>query len=315
LDDAVARLEAALDEDTVLIIMSDHGFGAIHQFFNVNSWLLQQGLLRLKPSLGVRVRRVLFQLGVNYSAAARWVLRLGLGHRAAAIGRARREQLQRRLFLSLDDVDWSRSTAYSLGNLGQIYVNLRGREPQGTVSPGAEYEAVLEDLSQRLRNLVDPGDGQPIVDQIFRREDIYEGPYASRSPDLAFLTKDMVYKPMGLSDFPSPRIFEPVYGSTGHHRMDGILICRGSGVVREGGRIEGARIQDLAPTILYLMGTPIPQEMDGVVLSDLFKETVLEREPVILSQGDRSPVEVQPGYTAEDEEKLTEILRQLGYVA
>ena len=314
LDGALASLEAALDEDTVLIVMSDHGFGPIHQFFNVNSWLLKQGYLKLKPHVVTRARRLLFELGVNYSVAARWLLKFGLGRRAASVGRARREMLQRRMFLSLDDVDWSRSRAYSLGNLGQLYVNLRGREAQGVVEPGAEYEALLEELSQGLRALVDPDTGRPIVTQIFRREDVYAGPYAAASPDLAFLTHDMVYKPMGLSDFPSPRTFEPVYGSTGHHRMDGILICRGEGIFREGASIEGARIQDLAPTILHLLGVPIPQEMDGVVLSDLFTEALRAQEPVIAAPVDPALDEGKPGYTDDEEAKLMDMLRRLGYV-
>jgi predicted AlkP superfamily phosphohydrolase/phosphomutase len=314
LDSAVARLEAALDEDTVLMVMSDHGFGPIHQFFNVNSWLLKQGYLKLKPHVITRVRRVLFELGLNYSVAARGLLRFGLGRRAAAVGRARRETLQRRLFLSLDDVDWSRSRAYSLGNLGQLYVNLKGREAQGIVEPGAEYDALLDELSQALRALTDPGTGQPIVDRIFRREEVYAGPYAATSPDLAFLTKEMVTKPMGLSDFPSPRVFEPVYGSTGHHRMDGILICGGEGFVQQGARIDRARIQDLAPTILYLMDVAIPQEMDGVVLSDMFTQTVLARQPVIAPAADPSLTGPGEGYKDEDEAKLMEMLRRLGYV-
>jgi predicted AlkP superfamily phosphohydrolase/phosphomutase len=173
------------------------------------------------------------------------------------MGRARREDLQRRFFLSLDDVDWNRSRVYSMGNFGQLFVNLKGREPQGIVSPGSEYDDLMDEITQRLKNLVDPETGQPVIERIFRREEIYEGTYADRAPDLMFFTQNMEYKAMGLSDFSSPKVFEPIYGTTGHHRMNGLLICHGEGVFMEGEELEDARIQDLAPTILYLMGQPI----------------------------------------------------------
>jgi len=313
-DSAVSRLLDALDDNVVIIVMSDHGLGPAHKFINVNTWLLQQGLLRLKSNPRTWFRYLLFLLGFNYATVSRWVLELGLGRRAKEVGRARREELQRRFFLSLDDVDWSRSRVYAIGNFGQLYVNLKGREPQGIVSPGAEYESFLDDLTQRLQTLVDPETGQPVIQQIFRREDIYDGPYADRSPDLMFFTQDMEYKAMGLSDFSSPRVFEPIYGTTGHHRMNGIMICYRPGVIREGEWLEGARIQDLAPTILYLMGQPIPREMDGRVLLDLFTPQFCQQRAVTYIQDDKSLTgESQSVYSDQEEAEIAERLRSLGY--
>lgn len=315
-DASLERILATLDDETIVIIMSDHGFGPVHKFINFNSWLLKEKLLVLKNSPSTLFRYLLFRLGFNYSVIGHWILKLGLGRRTKAMGRARREDLQRHLFLSLNDVDWSRSRVYSLGNFGQLYVNLKGREPVGIVSPGLQYETLLDDLSQRLRQLVDPDTGQPVIDQIFRREQIYEGPYAEQAPDLMFLTRDMVYKPMGLSDFSSPHIFEPVYGTTGHHRVHGLLICYGPGVIREGTVLNGACIQDLAPTILYLMDQPVPRKMDGQVLLDLFTPEFRQRRQVTYSEDYSAHVQgTQPTYTEEEEAQLTELLRDLGYVS
>jgi predicted AlkP superfamily phosphohydrolase/phosphomutase len=315
-DATLGRLLAALDDETVVIIMSDHGFGPVHKFVNFNTWLLQQRLLRLKTTVGTRLRYALFRAGLNYSLLGRTVLRLGWGQRAKAMGRARREELQRRCFLSLDDVDWSRSRVYSIGSFGQLYVNLRGREPQGIVSPGSEYEHVLDDLTERLQAMVDPETGQPIIELIFRREQAYGGPYADHSPDLMFLTRNMEYKAMGLSDFSSPRVVEPVYGTTGHHRMNGLLVCHGPGAVREGEWLEGARIQDLAPTILYAMGQSIPREMDGQVLLDLFTHEFRQEHAVTYAQDSQSPPGESPSvYTLEEEGEIMEMLRSLGYAS
>jgi predicted AlkP superfamily phosphohydrolase/phosphomutase len=315
MDASIGRLVEALDDDVVILVMSDHGFGPVRRFVNFNTWLLQQGLLRLRSDPMTALRHLVYRLGINYNTAAHWVLKLGFGRQAMELGRQRREELQRRLFLSLDDVDWARTKVYSVGNFGQMYVNLTGREPQGSVSPGAEYEAVLDDLTQRLRMLADPETGQPVVADILRREDLYDGPHAEASADLMFLTRGMEYKAMGLSDFSSRRVFDPVYGTTGHHRMDGLMIWHGPGVIQEGRAFEGARIYDLAPTILYLMGRPVPEEMDGRVLLDLFTPefrrahavTYAQSSGLFLGQDDSV-------YSEQEKAEMRDMLQALGYV-
>ncbi len=314
-DHAVGRLLGALEKDTVVLIMSDHGLGSAHKFINVNTWLLQEGLLHLKRTPLTGLRRILFRSGMNYSIAAQWILKLGLGRRAKQAGRARREEFQRRLFLSLDDVDWSRTQVYSMGNFGQLFVNLKGREPQGIVAPGFDCEQLLDDLARRLQALVDPDTGQAVIERVFRREQVYDGPYAASAPDLMFLTQDMSYKAMGLSDFSSPRVFDPIYGTTGHHRMNGVMIWNGPGVIREGEQYRGARIHDLAPTLLYMAGLPIPREMDGRVLLDLFEPEFREQHPVTYTTTDAGSYTGSGGvYTEQEEAEQREMLRALGYV-
>lgn len=315
-DAKVGELVARLDDDVSVLVMSDHGFGPIDQFVNLNPWLLQQGLLRLKPTLGASLRRLTHRIGFNYSMMGRLVLRLGLGQQAKELGRERREMMQRRYFLSLNDVDWSRTRVYSMGNFGQLYVNLKGREPQGIVSPGQEYDSLLDDLTDRLLKLADPKTGAKVIEDIFRREEVYDGPYAQNSPDLMFTTKEMRYKAMGLSDFSSPRIFEPVYGTTGHHRANGIMIWRGPSIKKTGNWNREVRIQDLAPTILYYFGLQVPSDMDGRVILGLFTDEFREKHTVSYSSDDdRHDGPGESPYTAEEEESLTEMLRNLGYVS
>ena len=315
-DEAVGRMLDVLDDEVVVLVMSDHGFGKVRNFVNFNTWLLQQGLLRLKRHPLTGFRYLLFRLGINYSTAARWVLRLGLGKQVMEMGRARREDLQRRLFLSLDDVDWSRSKMYSIGNFGQLYVNLQGREPQGIVAPGDEYEAVLSDLEARLRALIDPETGEPVIAKMWRRGEVYDGPYAEQAADLMFLTRNMEYKAMGLSDFSSPRVFDPMYGTTGHHRMNGVMIWHGPpGTVREDVQLQGARIYDLAPTILYLLGQPIPREMDGRILLDVFTDEFRQQHTVTYADTDDTFVkEGDQVYSEQEQAEMREMLRALGYV-
>lgn len=314
-DATVSRLTKALDDDTVVMIMSDHGFGPIYKYINFNNWLLDQGLLVLKDTPGVTFRHALLKMGFNYTVLGNLILKVGLGKQSVRVGRAKREDMQRRLFLSLNDVDWSKSKVYSMGNFGQLFVNLKGREPMGIVSPGDEYEAVLTDLTQRLQNLADPDNGQPVIEKIMRREDVFQGAYADHAPDLMFYTRNMQYKAMGLTDFASKNIFDPVFGSHGHHRMNGILICSGRGVFKENTWIENARIFDIAPTILYLLEQEIPAEMDGKVLLDLFTEEFCSSH-MMRNQDGQSPGEVRDAnvLTEQEEAILAEMLRSLGYV-
>ncbi|MCP4362244.1 MAG: hypothetical protein GY796_29915 [Chloroflexi bacterium] len=314
-DAKVGRLLQHLNEDDTVVVMSDHGFGPIHKFINFNTWLLEQKLIRLKSNPGTWFRYLLFRLGYNYSTLGHWILKLGFGRKAKQMGRGKRESLQRLLFLSLDDVDWLRTTVYSIGNYGQLYVNLKGREPEGIVAPGVEYEAVLNDLTQRLQQLVDPQTGELVICDIFRQDDIYEGPHTHQAPDLMFFTKEMVYKPMGLSDFSSPHVFEPVYGTTGHHRTDGIMIWHGANVVQSGAWQGEAHIQDLTPTILYLLGQPIPPKMDGKVLLDLFTPAFRQQHHVTFAaEADSTEDGHDSAYSEKDEAEVKEMLRALGYV-
>ncbi|MDH4207861.1 MAG: alkaline phosphatase family protein, partial [Anaerolineae bacterium] len=315
LDSDLGRLLAELDEDVVVMLMSDHGMGPVTKFLNVNSWLLQQGYLRLKGDILTRGRHGLFRAGFNYYTLGKLVLQAGWGKRAVQMGRGRRQELQEQVFLSFKDVDWPRTRAYSMGNYGQIYVNLRGREPQGCVEPGPEYEALLEEVGERLSSLVDPETGKRVVERVFRPHEVYSGPFVNEAPDLLFVTSDMEYKALGLSDFNSPRVLEPVYGCTGNHRMDGLLALQGKGVIGEGLTIEGATIEDLAPTILHLLGVPVPRRMDGEVLQRAFSPDFSAAFPVEFEQEE---VVFEPSaersYSPEEEEELARRLRGLGYV-
>ena len=315
LDSDLGKLLATLDENVVVILMSDHGMGPVTKFLNVNSWLMSEGYLRLKGDVLTRVKQGLFRAGFNYYTLGKLVLQAGWGKKAVQIGRGRRQELQERVFLSFRDVDWSRTRAYSMGNYGQIYANLRGREPQGCVKPGPEYEALLEELTEKLGSLVDPESGKKVVERVFRAHDVYSGEFVDQAPDLLFLTSDMQYKALGLSDFNSPRVLEPVYGCTGNHRMEGLVALQGNEVIGEGITIEGASIEDLAPTILYLLGVPVPREMDGEVLRSAFSPGFWRAHPV--ESDDREAMSEPPAersYSQEEEEELARRLRGLGYV-
>lgn len=313
LDRALENMLTEIDEDTVLWIMSDHGFGPLHHFIHVNTWLMREGLLTPGRAPIVRLKCALFRMGLAPMPIYDILTRMGFGHLKRKVVRGRGRGLMRALFLSFDDVDWSRTRAYSVGNIGQIRINLRGREPKGCVEPGEEYERVLTDIVDRLRRLRDPRSGEPAIEHIWRATEVYEGDAAAEGADILFLPRRLEYFGFGEYEFGDHRVIAPVSrGISGTHRMNGIGLAWGRPV--RSGRFENARLEDLAPTILHLMGVPIPAHMDGRPLVEILRTDAGLPAP---GRGpgwggrDAGPT---PALSQEEEQIILERLHNLGYV-
>jgi predicted AlkP superfamily phosphohydrolase/phosphomutase len=317
MDAALAELLEAAGDDTILIVMSDHGSGPLEQYIHANAWLLSQGLMQLRGNATTRAKRVLYRAGLTPTSLYKLTMALGRGPQMAQTMRHHKMgvmSMVRRIFLSFADVDWSRTKAYALGNYGQLYVNLRGREPQGSVAPGAEYEQVVDDLVERLKVLRHPRTGEAIPVRVYRRDEIYQGDHQAEAPDIVFLPEDMRYNGFGLYQFSSKSWLEPTFDRSGGHRMDGVVMFAGPGI-RRGQALSGARLIDLAPTALAALDVPIPDDMDGRVLTEAFEDGFFDERPVryTAARADRPRHEME--LTAEQEEMVKEHLRGLGYVA
>jgi predicted AlkP superfamily phosphohydrolase/phosphomutase len=312
-DADVGRLLAEAGPDTMVVIMSDHGFGPVHSFFLINNWLAQAGLLRFKRNPWTRFKHLLFRLGYTPLQMFRIVRALGLGRLRRRVRFQQKAGLVNRLFLSFDDVDWSRTRAFSIGSFGQIYVNLAGAYPEGIVQPGAEYEALKEDIVRQALALRDPRSGEPLVERVYRREEIYSGRYLLRTPDLIVQPRGWEYMAFGHADFGSHRLVESITGLSGHHRPDGIVILAGPGV-RADTELTGANILDLAPTLLHTMEVPVPEEMDGRVLAEAFEPDAPQSRPVAYSQASvyKDSVEDET-LTGDEMDEVQEKLRGWGY--
>ncbi|MGQ9681293.1 MAG: alkaline phosphatase family protein [Anaerolineae bacterium] len=313
-DASVAALMRAMGDDAIVIVMSDHGFGPIYRFVNMNTWLMARGYLRLRNCPLTRLRHRLFRAGVTPSLLYRFAMYVGIANVRLAQGMTRRQGLFRlveRFMLSLGDVDWSRTQAYSRGNYGQIFINLRGREPCGAVDP-ADYECVRARIVEDLKALVDETTGCPVVQQLLPESDAYSGDFAAQAPDINFLMSEG-YKSLGTLTLASNRVIEPAFGNSGDHRMDGILIMKGP-TVRVGQKLRRARIVDLAPTILHLLELPLERDMDGQVLLDALEADYVAGHRPALSQ--KSPPAAHPAeisYSPAEAAQIRERLANLGY--
>jgi predicted AlkP superfamily phosphohydrolase/phosphomutase len=323
LDGKLARYVDELPDDTTLVVMSDHGFGPFHKFIHVNNWLLQEGYMATNRGALTGLKKSMFRHGFSPMNVYDTMMRFGLGALKREVVRGQGQGLLKTLFLSFEDIDWSRTQAYSLGNVGQVYLNVVGREPQGCVQPGADYERVRDEIMAKLQTLRDPETGELVVESIYRREELYHGDFLEKAADIVFLPRRLEYFGFGEYEFGSHKIIESMRrGISGTHRMNGIFMAYGA-AIQPGTVAENASLYDLAPTILRLMDEPVVEQMDGRVLNEVLTPDVmaaLAQRRAARSQGSgKSGASGGKGYgpeamSAEDKKVLADRLRSLGYV-
>jgi predicted AlkP superfamily phosphohydrolase/phosphomutase len=164
------------------------------------------------------------------------------------------------------NIDWSRTRAFTLPTdlEGCIRINLKGREPEGIVEPGAEYEALCRELRSELEALTNPDTGAAAVRHVWIRNEIFPGERQEHLPDVIVTWNDTA----PFTTLSSPRIGR-VEGETadlrpGTHSPYGFLLAGGTGVP-PGGHSRG-HLADVAPTILRLLGLDLPDGLDGTPL-------------------------------------------------
>ncbi|MBD3335700.1 MAG: hypothetical protein GF355_09305 [Candidatus Eisenbacteria bacterium] len=230
MDDIVGETRAMLDEGATLIVLSDHGFASFRRGINYNTWLVQNGLMGLKKQSDLATLEKLFDTGGLF------------GH-----------------------IDWSRTKAYALG-LGSIYVNLLGREKNGIVPPGKEYDDVCRRIIDGLEALVDSTTGERPVSRVWTREEMYAAGFdPNLIPDLR-AGNNLNYRvswQMTLGGV-SPNLLEDnLRAWSGDHcssdpeLIPGILFCN------RDLRADTVSMLDVMPTILDMLDLDPPEELHG----------------------------------------------------
>jgi predicted AlkP superfamily phosphohydrolase/phosphomutase len=311
-DEIIGRMLDLLSDDVTVVVMSDHGFGPLHGVVNLNNLFLREGLLHLKEDPATRIRYGLFRLGLAPAGVYHWLERLGLQSITWKVSKSVRNRMVGRL-LSFDHVDWPRTRVYSMGHVGQVYVNLEGREPSGIVRPGDEYEEVREEAIRVLHTLRHPVSGKPLVDAVIKREETYFGKHGADGPDLHVVMDGYRYISFPLFATDAEIITSQIRGDSGCHRLQGAFVARGPSLL-SGQVVSGARILDLAPTILYLMGFPVPGDMDGSVLTGAFRSASLESNPVRYETEEEQSSQADYALSSSEEQQIRDRLRGLGYL-
>jgi len=231
-DEYLGRVLSSLDDDTVLVVMSDHGFGSLKKDVYLNRFLIKKGFMKIKD----KKYKKSFDMANPFA-----------------------------------NIEWGKTRAYSYGLFGNIFLNVKGREPQGIVNEGSEYEKVASSLIHLLHELKDPDDGKKVVSRVYRRQELYDGSYVKDAPDLIVVMRDYEYITRGGYEFIGESLFSrPEINHSGNHRRNGISFFLGPNI-KKGFRFSEIQIIDLLPTALSIMGIPIPGDVDGRVVEEIFE--------------------------------------------
>jgi len=227
-DELVGEVLSRMGPRDVLFAISDHGFKSFRRGVNLNTWFRNHGYLFLKgdPAEGP-------------------LPEIATGQRH-----------------EVNEIDWARTRAYTSGLAG-FYLNIKGREKDGCVEPGAAY-ALKQEIFEQLRGLPDPGHDSEAITELWASEDIYAGPYRANGPDVI-----VGYKPGYRTDWDaavgavsSTEIADNTKSWSGDHCMDPRQV---PGVIFSTVPFANPKpwLVDMAPSILELLGLPKPAHMVG----------------------------------------------------
>lgn len=313
LDSMLGELLDLFGDQSNFMLLSDHGAGPTYGIMYLNRWLQQVGLLHLRqgPSTWFKSWAARRNLAIQFF---RLLARAGLGELAQLVSKPTRNKALNG-YLSFDDVDWVTTNAYARGAFGQIFVNLKGREPQGSVSPGEDYERVVETILNKLRDLQHLETGRPLITDLHRREEVLEGTFLEQAADILFSIQNYEYQSSIKLGFDGEDLLgQSEYEDSGGHRPEGILVMAGPGI-KSGHEIVGASVTDILPTALAMVDLPIPVNLDGNPLMQGMMPNLLVtlRYEESRDWQDR-PGTALPDLGPEEVHKIEERLRKLGYL-
>lgn len=287
------ELEPFVEGDYNLVLMSDHGCTEIDTVFYINSWLEEKGYLQTKDSLSSR----LYNVGITQEQLAELVRKVGLEKyirplipRSIIERFPSDEGVVREEKLSM--VDWENTTAIGSGQ-GLVYT-VAESEPK--------REEILLDLEEDLR--AERTHGEPIVREVYRREDLYSGEHVDKAPDLVFNQRPGVHTSEAMA---RNEVFTKPTNWRGENVPEGMVLFHGDDI--EAGDVGEIRITDIAPTILHWLGHNIPTDMDGNPILDVFEDG---SEPKKRAVTTRMPLGT--GQRDELAENVEDRLADIGYL-
>ncbi len=259
LENGLRQILDVLGDEYNVVLVSDHGFGPAERRIRLNQWLVDHGYLVLRQSPG-RLR----------GTAVDTLKKVGLEPVLRRLARAAPQKLRRALTERFEPVrwedlplDWTSTTAFNDSDWGYIYFNVKGRDPQGVVELG-DCERLGEEIAAGLGEIRDPLTGERLSGRVRRKEEIYSGRYIDEAPDLVVETDDRM-----------PAFISKVgYGNCvaqerwASHRREGFFLGWGPDIAT-GAAETPVEMVDVAPTVLHLLGLPVPTDMQGEVRLDL----------------------------------------------
>ncbi len=219
LDEQIGSVLELLDNDTIVLVVSDHGAQRLDGGFAINEWLIREGLLVLNEY--PKTLTPFDKLNVN----------------------------------------WAKTRVWSEGGYyARVFFNVQGREPQGVIA-AADYQSFHDEMKTRLERLPDDK-GQPLKSLVFKPKEIYRK-VRNVAPDLIVHFGGLYWRSIGTVGHPRIHVQENDTGPDGcNHAQFGMFVLAAPNCPLSG-EYEGARLLDIAPTLLDLAGYEIPESMQG----------------------------------------------------
>jgi len=320
-DARLGALVRRLSGETTIMIVSDHGIGWRRTVaWYVRALLVGAGfqVLREAPAQSEGIRQHLLRMRRAVTRRIPWDIR----RRLRPLSRDVRQRGAAEALLG--SVDWHSTTAFALiGNdVGEIWLHLAERCPAGTVQPGEAQETVLAAVRSLLESAVDARSGQRVVERIEAGSEACPGPFGEAIPDLVVTFDEDIYceavtatnpftgEPVTVDDA-SPGTWELQHRA--FHRRDGVLLAAGPGISVSDETVQGS-VMDIAPTALYLLGLPIPEDLEARLLEEVLETAMLREHPPAAGPPLPAREAAEAALSAEDRAKVEERLRELGYL-
>jgi predicted AlkP superfamily phosphohydrolase/phosphomutase len=220
MDKVLAKALTKVDNDTLLIALSDHGFAPFTREFHITTWLANEGFTKVDGAYG------------------------DSGHDF------------------FTNVDWRKTSAYAIG-LNGIYLNLEGRERDGSLPP-SQAGKIKREIAEKLVKVKDPKNGKPIFTKIYDAQEIYSGPYTELAPDLVvgYQRGYRISDRAAFGKFPAEIIGDRNDAWSADHCLDPQVVP-GMLLMNQPCTHPNPGLWDLAPTLISGFGLSVPREMEG----------------------------------------------------
>jgi predicted AlkP superfamily phosphohydrolase/phosphomutase len=278
-------------ENISIFIVSDHGFGELKYDFRVNSWLADNGYLKLKKSKKNefhrhKIRAILEKFRLD------WIIKF-LPEFIKQLPEVKGTSYNE------NEIDWSKTKAFVVFGYG-IFINLKDRELMGIVTK-KEYNTLVDEIIKKLKEIKMPN-GQKLKPKIYKRDEIYHGEKTNLGPDIIW---DCSHNAVQVRSSYCGEIFSEGTALAATHRMNGIFLAWGEGIKKM--KIN-SNILDFLPTILAYLDIRIPRDVDGKTLN-IFEK----RKKTKYIQTKKKKIE-KYSWNSKDTEKIKERLKALGYI-
>ncbi|RPJ11301.1 MAG: hypothetical protein EHM30_14745, partial [Desulfobacteraceae bacterium] len=291
-----------------VMMVSDHGAGPLKSSFFLNNWLYKNEYLYCKKDLAEVMKfKEPSRIWQGITKSAKAILPNAVLNSIKLSRRRAAPQLEINHFSS--SIDWKRTSAFSEGVAGGIYINTDVVKPD-------RYEEVTGRLIKELSDLKNDS-GELVIQHIYRRGDIYWGEEVNNAPDL-IVTCNPGYQIIAPNEilFFKKKLEDAMFLShrwSGRHEQYGIFLLKGIGV-KKNIEINNARIIDVAPTALYLMDEAVPDYMDGKILETAVEDDYFMNHPASYAENMISQEKAGKALTEEQEKDIAERLKGLGYI-